>query len=67
MPWRPSASDSRGNRLRASDWVRAFSQAGAAAVASSTVRVLVAAVPQVTGSLIERTIALSGRLAAAFR
>src|SRR5881628_109859 len=25
--WRPSASDSRGNRLRASDWVRAFSQA----------------------------------------
>ena len=30
--WRPSASDSRGNRLRASDWVRAFSQAGAAAV-----------------------------------
>jgi hypothetical protein len=30
--WRPSASDSRGNRLRASDWVRAFGQAGAAAV-----------------------------------
>ena len=29
--------------------------------------VIVAAVPQVTGSLIERTIAMSGRLAAAFR